>query len=802
MFSKYVKIAWRNLLRNKLYSGIAVLGLSIAILFLMLSGVYVWSETRINKNLKNANNQYFLRSNWKDPNMGPDVTSVGPLTRRLKESYPNLVVNYYRWDGISSVVSKGDLHLRQGIQLGDSTLLSMFGFELEYGNPQTALVDPYSVVVTKELAKKYFNRENIVGENLSIRSFSGSSHDFKVTGVLADIPENAVTKINADNSNQCFIPVNTLSFFGRFDFENWGNIYLPSYMELRDGVAAKDLEEPIKKLLADNASQEIRSNLTVELVNLGREYYVSKASEFNKKVLKSLIFTALFILLMAMVNYTNISISSSAGRSKEIGLRKVLGGRKADIILQFLTESLILSLFSAIVSIAAYSLVKGVFEKLVDKSIPSLSSLPYYFPLIPLALGIVIGVLAGLYPALVMSSRNVINALKGKFSDIQMNTLVKRTLIGFQFTIAIMVLVAAIIVSQQIDKFFGESLGYNKEFIVSSQVPRDWTPEGTRKMLQVRSEFARLPQVESVALSFEIPDGMNGFDPMVFPNTSDSTQAKSMQQLVTDAYYFDTYKIAMKAGSNFTETETDSSKVVINETAVKILGWTSNQEAIGQQLRVVGNPFVFTVKGVVSDFHFNSLQQENRGMLILQSTLVNNYRYLSFKLKPGNIAASIKAIETKWASLLPGSSFEYKFMDQTLERIYASELQLKKAAMSSTVIAFVLVLMGVLGMVSLSIQKRMKEVGVRKVLGAPIVSILFLFLKEFLGLIVIAGLVASPLAYLLMDKWLNNYVYRISITPIPFILSITLVLLVTVLLIAARTRKAVSANPVNSLRAE
>jgi putative ABC transport system permease protein len=401
-----------------------------------------------------------------------------------------------------------------------------------------------------------------------------------------------------------------------------------------------------------------------------------------------------------------------------------------------------------------------------------------------------------------MSSRNVINALKGKFSDIQANTIVKRTLIGFQFTIAIIVLVAAIIVSQQIDKFFGDNLGYNKEFIVSSQVPRDWTPEGTRKMLRVRSEFAKLPQVESVTLSFEIPNGMNGFDPMIYSTSTDSTQAKSMQQLVTDAFYFDTYKIAMKAGANFSEIEADSSKAIINETAVKALGWSSNQEAIGQQLKVVGNPFVFTVKGVVSDFHFNSLQQETRGMLFLQSTLVNNYRYLSFKLKPGNIAESIKAIETKWASLLPGSSFEYSFMDQTLERMYGSELQLKKAAMLSTAIAFFLVLMGVLGMVSFSIQKRMKEVGVRKVLGAPVFSILYLFLKEFLGLILLAGVIASPLAYLLMDKWLNNYVYRISITPIPFLASIALVVLVTILLIVARTRKAVAANPVNSLRAE
>src|SRR6266404_3965963 len=313
MLRNYFKIAWRNIVKRRFYSLVNIIGLSTGILFALLIGTYTWNELQINKRLRNAKNQYFLKSDWKDANLGVQITTLGPLSKRLKEDYPSLVANYYRWDGITSVVSKGDKHLREGLQLGDSTLLSMYGFKLLHGHAGTALNNPYSVVLTSAKAIKYFGKTDVVGETLTIHSFSGTQHDFLITGVLKEIPENSVTHLNDANNNGIFIPTNTSGYFGRNDFDAWTNIYLPSYIEVRDGITANDLENPIKKLIQQNAPDVIRQNLTVHAVSLN-DYYLDNG--IVRRMLYALSFVGLFILLMAVINFINISISSSSARIK------------------------------------------------------------------------------------------------------------------------------------------------------------------------------------------------------------------------------------------------------------------------------------------------------------------------------------------------------------------------------------------------------------------------------------------------------------------------------------------------------
>jgi len=801
MLRNYFLLAWRNILRYRFYSAVNIVGLCIGILFIFLIGAYVWSEMQVNKKIRNSGNQYFLESEWKDPNMGGDITTLGPLAKRLKEDYPNLVANYYRWDGITSVVSKGDKHLREGIQLGDSTLLSMYGLELLHGDSRTALTNPFSVVITRGMAIKYFGKENVVGETIGIQSFSGGNRDFSITGVMNDFTENSVTSLNDNNHNTFFIPTNTYTYFGRFDFENWLNIYLPSYIELKEGVTAKDLEGPIKKLIADNTIDGIKQNLTVKPIPLTK-YYLERNNSLVKNMLYALSFVGLFILLMAIVNFVNISISSSSARTKEIGIRKVLGGVRRQIIVQFVTESVILVMIATLLALALYPLTKGLFAQLVEKEIPALRSFPVYFIFIPAMMIVIVGLLAGFYPAIVLSALKSVDSLKGKLKTVKEKVWLRKSLVGFQFSVAAIVMIGAYIVSQQVGYFFGQSLGYNKEYIVASQVPRDWTPEGTRKMQMIRNEFARMPEVENVTLSYEIPNGMNGGQPPVYKAGTDSTLAVAMQQLATDAYYLDTYQVPIKAGSFFRDGETDSSKCVLNETAAKALGWKDPSEAIGQRVRIPGSPVEFVVQGVAADFHFNSMQEKMKPNIFMQSRFVNSYRFLSFKLKPGNIGMAIEAIQKKWTILLPGTSFEYNFMDQTLGKLYSTEIQLKKASFTATGLALIIVLLGVLGMVSLSIQKRIKEIGIRKVIGASLADIVLLFVKEFMLIILIAGVVACPFAYIVMQNWLDNYNYRISIGPQPFLWSIGGLILLTLLLIIARTIKAAVINPIKSLRTE
>ncbi len=802
MLRNYIKIAWRNIRRHPFYSMVNIIGLSAGIVFALLIGAFVWGELRVNKTLRNADRQYFLMSEWKDPNQGADITTLAPLGRRLKEDYPNLVANYYRWDGITSVVSKGDKHLREGIQLGDSTLLSMYGFELLHGDKRTALNGPTSVVITKQTAIKYFGKSDVVGQTLTIQSFSGTKQEFAITGVLKDLPPNSVTQINADNHNNLFIPISAMTFFGRAGSESWANIWTPSYIELQKGVKPSDLEKPIRQLLDQNASDIIKSTLKVNPVLLS-EFYLGYNRGLIKRMLYNLSYVGLFILLMAIINFINITISSSSSRLREIGIRKVLGGLRKQLMIQFFTESILLVLFSTLFALVLFPICQPLFNEMVGKSIPSLGDFPVYFALMPLLLVLIVGLLAGSYPAWILSSLKSVDSLKGKLKTIRENAFLRKSLVGVQFGIALVVLIIAIVVTQQVAYFFSKSLGFNKEFIVSAQLPRDWSPAGVRKIEQIRDQFAAMPVISQASVAYEIPNGMNGGQPPVYKFGTDSSSAIAMQSMVTDGYYASTFQLPLKAGSYFNQREPiDSSKIVLNENAVKALGWNSPEEAIGKQVRMPGSSVVFSVQGVINDFHFTTMQEKIQPMIIFHLRIANAYRFMALKVKPGNMGETIESIEKKWAALLPGSSFEYSFMDDSLKRLYMTELQIRKASYTASALTLIIVLLGVLGLISLNIRKRTKEIGIRKVLGSSVSSIIGLFMKEFMYVVLIAAVVASPLAYFIVKGWLNDYAYRIDLTALPFLSSIAVLGGLIALLITFQTIKAGIANPVKSLRTE
>ncbi|MBD0259775.1 MAG: ABC transporter permease, partial [Cytophagales bacterium] len=409
---------------------------------------------------------------------------------------------------------------------------------------------------------------------------------------------------------------------------------------------------------------------------------------------------------------------------------------------------------------------------------------------------------AGLYPAFVLSSLNTVDSLKGKLRTVKEKVVLRKVLVGFQFGLANLVLIAAAIVAQQVNHFFSQRLGYDKEYVVSAQVPRDWSPAGVRKMETVRNAFAALPEVSHVSLSHEIPNGNNGGQPLVYRAGTDSTGAVAMQAMISDENYLATYGIPLQAGAFFDDRGLDSGKVVLNEKAARALGYRTAGGAIGQQVRIPGDPTVFTVKGVVRDFHFGSMQGQIQPMVFFNVRTTAIYRYLSFKVKPGNVSRSLEAIRQQWTVLLPGSAFEYAFMDDVLRQLYKTEIQLERAAYVATLLALVIVLLGVLGLVSVSVQRRVKEIGIRKVLGASQPGIVGLFLAEFIPVIAVAGLAACPLAYAVMQRWLTHYASRIAVTPLPFIASIGGLAVLTLLLIGLQTIRAARANPVESLRNE
>jgi putative ABC transport system permease protein len=802
MLKNYFKIAWRNLSKYRFYSAVNILGLFAGIVFALLIGAYIWSELQVNKNLRNANRQYILTTRSTDPNVGYELATFGPIAKSLKEEYPSLVENYYRYDGVTSVVSKGDKHFREGLQIGDSTMLKMFGFEVLHGDVQTALDNPYSVVITEEKAIKYFGKTDVVGESISVQSFSGGNHDFNITAVLKNLPTNSISNLAKDYPNNFFVPMSASNYFGRQGVDSWNNIFIASYVETREGVSAKDLEAPIRQLVQQNASDQLKKIITVKPILLS-DYYLQQDQGLVKRMLYTLSFVGLFILLMAIINFINIAISRSASRMKEIGIRKVLGSMKRQLVFQFLTESIILVSIATVLALLTYPYLRPLFGQLVGKDLPSLAEFPSYFVCLPVVLVIVVGISAGLYPAFVLSAMKSVDSLKGKLKTAKDKIILRKSLVGFQFSIALIVLIAAGVVSHQVSYFFSQHLGYDKEFVVSAQVPRDWSSAGVKKMLTIRDEFSKLPEVSDVSLSYEIPDGANGGQAPVYKFGSDSTQAISMQILSPDEHFLSVYGIKLKFGKFINSTgSVDSSRIVLNEQAVKVLGWKNDNDALNQQVRVPGDNTVYTIDGITDDFHFGSMQTQVPPIIFVNVTRTHSYRYLSFKLKPGNISQSIEVIQKKWATLLPGTSFEYKFMEDTLRKLYANELQLKKAAYLATVLALLIVLLGVLGLVSLSIHKRIKEVGIRKVLGASVPNIIGLFAREFAVIVIIAGAAACPFAWYLMNGWLNNYAYRITIGSQPFIIAISLLAGVTLLLVAVQVTRALKQNVVQNLKTE
>jgi len=802
MIRNYLKIAWRNMVKNRFYSIVNMVGLSAGILFTLIIGSYAWSELQVNSELKNADRQFILQSRWSASNMGNELVTIAPIAKALAEEYPTLVANYYRFDGVSSNVSKGDKHFRESFQVGDSTILRMYGFSLLHGDAKTALSDPYSVVVTEAVAEKYFGKTDVVGETVSIENFSGASHDFMITGILKNHSRNSVSSLLDDKENQFYLPIAASQFFAR-EILSWDYAHLVSYIELQKGITPNQLEAPIRQLLKKNAPDYITANLTQYPVPL-KQYYLSKNNGLVKKMIYALSVIAFFILLMAVINFVNMSISHSATRLKEIGIRKVMGGLKKNLVFQFLTESVLLVLFATLLALFLYAVSRNYFSSILGKTIPELTAFPPVFMLLPLALALLIGSLAGLYPAFVLSSFKTVESLKGKLSTVKEKIWLRKALVGFQFSIAIIVFVGAIIVSQQISFFFSKDIGYNKDYIVSAQVPRDWSSAGVSRMSAIRTQLSALPQVSDVTLSFEVPDGRNSGSAAVYKVGADSTTAVSTQFLNTDEHFASTFGISLKAGVFFSQPGafTDSSAVVINETEAKALGWKHAEDAVGQRIKLTGSSSVYTIAGVTNDFHFGSMQESVPPITFMHVGSSQIFRYFSVKLKPGNVKTSIDALQKQWAVLMPGAPFEYKFMDDTLKNLYKTEIQLRQASYTAFLLALIIVLLGVLGLVAMSIQRRTKEIGIRKVLGSSVTNIIFLFIKEFLLVIVIAGFIALPIAYTIMQKWLNGYAYRIEITSHPFIISILLLGTISALLIGLLTMKVALSNPVKSLRTE
>ena len=802
MFKNYLKIAVRNLLKRKFNTVVNSVGLATGITFALLVGSFVWSELQVNDGLKNADNQYIIRSKWKQPGLGYEDVTVAPLGKKLKEEYPGLVANYYRFDALTIAVSNGSTHfVREPALAGDSTMISMYGFKMLYGNPRTALKEPNSVVITEENAIRYFGKTDVLGQVLHLTNYTGGQQAFVVTGVLKSLPKNSVTYLG-DLPANLFIPFDSLQ--GRTEVDGWTTLIVANFIELQEGVTPQDLKKPMERIIAAYAPEEVKENLQPFLTPL-KTYY----REFNKGIVRKTIYTltgiALFILLMAVVNFVNSTIANSSSRLKEIGVRKVMGSLRRQLAVQFLAESLVMATVSMLLSLLLYELFRSSFAAIVGRQIDSLWAISPYFLASSGLLTLLIGVLAGFYPAFTLSGLPSVDSLKGKLRSVKEGVLFRRFLITAQFAIALLVFCGAVVIAQQVAYLFNTDLGYSRESIVLVSLPRDWTPQGVAKIETVRNELAHLPAVKDISISSSSLKGGPSTNIHLYAVGKDSTEAVSTAVLQTDENFIRTYQIPLLAGRFYASSSraAQEDKLVLNESAIKALGYKKPEAAIGRQVAIQGYRNPITIIGVTKDFSFRSMRDRVGPTAIGHINGAGYlFAYFSIKLGSGDVSGSLSSIEKKFHQLLPDAPFEYTFTDEALQQLYHAELQLKNASQTATILALVIVLSGILAMVSLSITRRTREIGIRKVLGASGQGIVLLFMNEFLLALLLAVFIAFPAAWFLMQQWVQNFAYHIEISLLPFVGVGLLFLLLIGSIVSMQTVKAALTNPVKSLRNE
>jgi putative ABC transport system permease protein len=802
MLKNYFTIALRHLTRHKLFSLINIFCLAIGITFSMIIGVYVLNQEEVNKGIKNIGSQFLVKSKWKKDNMGIEITTLGPLAKTMKDEYPDLIANYYRFDPVGNIVSAGDKHFREGISIGDTTFVSMFGFSLLYGNPRQAFINDQSAVVTEDLATKLFGKLDVIGRTITIQTPSdGGKHNFAISAVLKKMPFNSITSF-AGTEYQVYLPMFNNQFFqGGDKGDNWSNVFMVNMIELKKGIGAKDLEKPFLHILEKYQPAFVKGFLSIELAKMA-DYHLTSNDNAMQKSIRTLSLIAGFILLLAIINFVNINIGTSSYRLKEIGLRKVFGSIRLQLIFQFIAESLTLTVIAAIISLILYQLLLPVFNQLLHTTLDPIWSFNPGKILFSFALVILVGFIAGVYPALVLSSSNVLQAVKGKMNTASSSVILRKILLIGQFTLVIFIFISTLNVSRQVSYFFDKDLGYSKDQVmIISSIPRKWDSLGVKQMEDMKSQLLSLPGIRDASLSYDLPDGSGGGDVNVYAGPSNNFN--SMELFAADKDYAQVYGIKLKEVIFLNGSEKDiTGRVVINETAEKALGWNS---AVGRTIHLGAlNGLSLTVAGVVRDFNFESLQAAVQPMIIagLNEPFTRSYRYFSIKLNTAETNNTVNALENKWKDLFPDAGFEYSFMDEKFQTIYQAELQLKKAATIATTLNIIIVLMGIFGIVAFTIARRTREIAVRKVLGADARNIILLFVKDYALLILIANIIAWPLAYIVSNKWLENYTYRIEQNVIPYFIVGAVVFVIVFILVIAQCSGVASENPVKNLRIE
>lgn len=806
MIKNYLKTAFRSLKKNRAFTAINILGLALGFTALLLIVFYVADELSYDRYNVNADRIYRVNEDLKlGGNRVHYAVCMPPLAQVLKNDFPDVenTVRLKRGGGMH--VKKGNENiLEYNMIFADPSLFDIFTLPMLYGNKETALKDPNTVVITESTAKKYFGRTNVIGESL----ITDGKQPLKVTGVIKDIP--AQSHFTAD-----FIL--SMSSFPDSRSNEWLRSDYNTYVLMRKGADYKKLEAQFPQLLRKYSGQQMQDELKMNYDQFEKSgsffrmnmipltdihLHSNQTDELgaNTTVEYVYIFSviAAFILLIACVNFMNLSTARSANRAREVGVRKVLGSARKYLIAQFLSESVMVALAAMLIGIIAAAMLLPAFNHLADKNISITGHTLVW--LIPAAAGLVLvaGFLAGLYPAFFLSGFQPINVLKGKIATGFKGSGLRSFLVVLQFSISIFLIAGTLVVYNQLHYIQSRDLGFDRNQVL---IVHNAFELGSHSKT-FKQKIKQLSGVQDATLTGFLPVQSNRSTGIFYKGTVADPKSSIFPQIwAVDEDYVNTLGMKIIAGRNFSsKMASDSNALVINETAAKLLGFTDPvNKVIYTSPGGNGGKFMpMTIIGVVKDFNFNSLRQ-NIDPVVME--LRDDTGDLSIKVQTASLTALINKIEDDWKGLSQ-APFQYSFMDQDFDALYRAEQRTGTIAMLLTSLAVVIACLGLFGLAAYAAEQRAKEIGIRKVLGASVNNIVTMLSKDFIKLVFIAILISSPIAWYLMHKWLQDFAYRVNFEWWTLAIAGGTAVLIAFVTISFQSIKAAVANPVDSLRSE
>jgi len=802
MIRNYLKQTWRSLVKNRTYSFLNIIGLSVGLTCFALIALWVNDELSYDK--FNTNYDRIVRLTGmekRESGISESAVSSAPMAKTLKEDYAE-IENTVRFDMHEEIIEhNGQQILESGILVTDPSIFDIFSYKLTEGDVHSVLDKPYTIVLTQSTAKKYFGDKDPIGQTLLIymNDSTGRGVQYIVTGLMPDPPKNAHLTFNMLASFKTVEVANP----DVLTVDGWGDASFYTYLLLKKGVDHRSFSNKISQFYAKYIGDRyetwrsiyfyklqplrdihLRSNLQYEIAPTG-----------NAKQVYIFSTIAIFILLLAGINYTNLATARSVSRAKEVGVKKVVGAGKRQLLLQYLFESVFTAILAFIFSMALSTFLQPFFYKLTNKEL-SLFSFPMLLVFL-FAVTIFLGLLSGIYPAIILSGFKPIGILKGAFKSSSKGILLRKSLVVTQFVITLVLVTGIIVIYTQMSYIKHKDLGYDKDGLLFLRV------HGNTDVINGYSAFKNdilsNPIVSNAAISNSLLGSLGSGGSETVDINGAPLQVNT-SRLRVDADYLNVHGIKLLAGENFgIHAATDSIRpVILNENAIKTFGWRNPETAIGKPFKMGGQQG--KVIGVVKDFHFSTLQHLISPLAIYPSG--ERFSRITLKADVSNLPQTKAWLEKTWKKNFPSALLDYSFSKEVFEEQYRAEEKYSKIFLYFSILSLVIACLGLYGLISYTTSQKIKEIGIRKVLGASVNGIAAMLSGGFLKLVLLACVIAMPVAWYIMNKWLEDFAYRTHISWWMFTVAGLLVLLVALITVSFEAIKAAVANPVKSLRTE